>query len=338
MKKLTLYGLALHVLAVTGLNAYADTINNGSLAGTISPIHKIMTHYPGASAQSKSSDSISELIKYYVTLEGQDDTCGFKDRTGRIITPAIYTHCGEFYDGMAYVTHGYDTIGYVDTQGKIAIPVIHPIFFDFIPERRNFSEGRVAVYKDDKWGFMDKQGKLVIAAVYRYVGDFSGGLATVSKEGGFGAINPTGDTVIDFRYLQLGDFKEGLANFSLTDEQKVGYMNTKSETVITPTWDAALDFSEGLAAVGVASNDKLKWGFIDHAGRVVIKPKYDAVSPDAGDLSLYTDVRDGYFINGLATMYLEDDKITQVIIDKQGNEIKRHVYDSYDKFFDNSRF
>lgn len=301
-------------------------------------IGSISAQMPSATESRARTVSPDLPIQYRSSIEGHDDTCGFKDRTGRIITPAIYTHCGEFHDGMAYVTYGYDTIGYVDTQGKIAIAVIHPIFFDFIPERRNFSEGRVAVYKDDKWGFMDKQGKLVIAAVYRYVGDFSGGLATVSKEGAFGAINPTGDTIIDFRYLQLGDFKEGLANFSLTDEQKVGYINTKSETVITPTWDAALDFSEGLAAVGVASNDKLKWGFIDHAGRVVIKPKYDAVAPDAGDLSSYTDVRDGYFINGLATMYLEDDKITRVIIDKQGNEIQRQVYDSYDKFFDNSDF
>ena len=301
-------------------------------------IGSISAQMPSATESRARTVSPDLPIQYRSSIEGHDDTCGFKDRTGRIITPAIYTHCGEFHDGMAYVTHGYDTIGYVDAQGKIAIPVIHPIFFDFIPERRDFSEARVAVYKDNKWGFMDKQGKLVIPAVYRYVGDFSGGLATVSKEGGFGAINPTGDTVIDFRYLQLGDFKEGVANFSLTDEQKVGYINTKSETVITPTWDAALDFSEGLAAVGVASNDKLKWGFIDHAGRVVIKPKYDAVAPDAGDLSSYTDVRDGYFINGLATMYLEDDKITQVIIDKQGNEIKRHMYDSYEELFDNSNF
>ena len=301
-------------------------------------IGSISAQMPSATESRARTVSPDLPIQYRSSIEGHDDTCGFKDRTGRIITPAIYTHCGEFHDGMAYVTHGDDTIGYVDTQGKIAIPVIHPIFFDFIPERRDFSEGRVAVYKDNKWGFMDKQGKLVIPAVYRYVGDFSGGLATVSKEGGFGAINPTGDTVIDFRYLQLGSFKEGLANFSLTDEQKVGYINTKSETVIAPTWDAALDFSEGLAAVGVASKDKLKWGFIDHAGRVVIKPKYDAVAPDAGDLSSYTDVRDGYFINGLATMYLEDDKITRVIIDKQGNEIQRQVYDSYDELFDNSRF
>ena len=276
----------------------------------------------------------SELpIKYNGSIEGHDDTCGFRDYIGRIITPAIYDHCGEFHDGMAYVTHGYDTIGYVDTQGKVAIPVIYPIFFDFVPEMRDFSEGRVAVYKDDKWGYRDKQGKLVIPYLYRYVGDFSSGLATVLKDGKFGAINPTGDTVIDFRYQQLGDFREGLATFRLTDDSRLGYINTKGKPVIAPTWDAGLDFSEGLAAIGVGDYDHLKWGFIDREGKVVIKPKYDAVMPDVGDLSLYTDVSGGRFTNGLATMYLENDEITQIIIDKQGNEVKRQTYDSYDDIF-----
>ena len=281
----------------------------------------------------------SELpIKYNSSIEGRDDTCGFKDHAGRIITPAIYDHCGEFHDGMAYVTHGYDTIGYVDTKGKVAIPVIYPIFFDFIPEMRDFSEGRVAVYKDDKWGFMDKQGKLVIPYVYRYVGDFSNGLVTVLRNEKFGAIDRNGDIVIDFRYQSLGDFKEGLISFRLTDDSRLGYINTKGKAVITPIWDAGLDFSEGLAAVGIADNDKLKWGFIDRKGKVVIKPKYDAVTPDVGDLSFYVDINGGRFINGFATMYLEDDKITQVTIDKQGNEIKRQTYDSYDDIFSENTF
>ena len=281
----------------------------------------------------------SELpIKYNSSIEGHDDTCGFKDHTGRIITPAIYDRCGDFHDGMAYVTHGYDTIGYVDTKGKVAIPVIYPIFFDFIPEMRDFSEGRVAVYKDDNWGFMDKQGKLVIPSVYRYVGDFSNGLATVSRDEKFGAIDRNGDIVIDFRYQSLGDFKEGLISFRLTDDNRLGYINIKGKPVIAPTWYAGLDFSEGLAAVAVEVNDKLKWGFIDRKGKVVIKPKYDAVTPDIGDLSLYTDVSGGHFTNGVATMYIEDDKITQVTIDKQGNEVKRQTYDSYDDIFSKNTF
>ena len=129
-----------------------------------------------------------------------------------------------------------------------------------------------------------------------------------------------------------------MADFRLTDDSRLGYINTKGKAVIAPIWDAALEFSEGLAAIGIGDNDKLKWGFIDRKGKVVIKPKYDAVTPDVGDLSLYVDINGGRFINGFATMYLEDDKITQIIIDKQGNEIKRQTYDSYDDIFSDTPF
>lgn len=84
-------------------------------------------------------------FKYYKSVEDHDDTYGFKDRKERIVIHAICDYCGKFHEGMVYVTHGYD-----DKQGKVAIPVIYPIFFDFVPEMRNFSEGRVAVYEDDK--------------------------------------------------------------------------------------------------------------------------------------------------------------------------------------------
>lgn len=124
-----------------------------------------------------------------------------------------------------------------------------------------------------------------------------------------------------------------MADFRLTDDSQLGYINIKGKAVIAPIWDAGLELSEGLAAVGVGDNDKLEWGFIDREGKVVIKPKYDAVTPDVGDLSLYSDVSGGRFVNGLATMYLEQDKITQVIINKQGNEIKRQTYDSYEDIF-----
>lgn len=116
-------------------------------------------------------------FKYYKSVEGHDDTCGFKDRKERIFVHAIYDHCAEFHDGMAYATHGY-----VDKQDKVTIPVIYPIFFDFVAEMRNFSEDRVAVYEDDKWGFIDKQGKPIIPPFYSYIGNFSNGLATVLKE------------------------------------------------------------------------------------------------------------------------------------------------------------
>lgn len=140
--------------------------------------------------------------------------------------------------------------------------------------------------------------------------------------------------MIDFQYQSLGNFKEGLAAFRLTDEQKSGYINTKGEIAIAPQWDAALEFSEGLAAVVVGDSDNLKWGFINKAGQVVIAPKYDTVQPDVGNGPLDSDI--GYFHHGIAKVYLEGDKITQITIDKKGNEIQRQIYDSYEDIFGES--
>src|SRR5690606_31841971 len=44
-----------------------------------------------------------------------------------------------------------------------------------------FTEGLAAVYKDDKWGFIDNTGKVVIPIIYDEVDIFSEGLAKVRK-------------------------------------------------------------------------------------------------------------------------------------------------------------
>ncbi|MGO2340899.1 MAG: hypothetical protein ACTH5M_09930, partial [Psychrobacter sp.] len=64
--------------------------------------------------------------------------------------------------------------------------------------------------------------------------------------------------------------------------------------------------------------------------------QYDEVQPDVGDVFLYTD--NSYFNNGLATVYLEGNKVTELIIDKEGNERQRQVYDSYENILGDSLY
>ena len=45
---------------------------------------------------------------------------------------------------------------------------------------------------------------------------------------------------------------------------KWGYMNREGKVVIQPSFDDALTFSEGMAAVQVGG----KWGYIDETGRL----------------------------------------------------------------------
>ncbi|HKS28339.1 MAG TPA: WG repeat-containing protein [Pyrinomonadaceae bacterium] len=68
---------------------------------------------------------------------------------------------------------------------------------------------------------------------------------------------------------------------------KYGFIDAGGRVVIKPHFDAALPFTEGLAAVSL---DK-KWGFIDSSGRVVVPLGYYGASP---------------FSDGVAAVYIKD--------------------------------
>jgi hypothetical protein len=84
-------------------------------------------------------------------------------------------------------------------------------------------------------------------------------------------IDKTGKVVSDCRkYDSVGSFKDGLAIVYLKD-LGWGFINHAGKEVISPQFEQAGNFSEGLAVVQVRGS----WGFIDKTGRLVIEPKYE---------------------------------------------------------------
>lgn len=62
----------------------------------------------------------------------------------------------------------------------------------------SFSEGLAAVYKDKKYGYINKKGKYVIEPQYVDAGDFSEGIAVVQTEDGeWNFIDQTGAVVVE---------------------------------------------------------------------------------------------------------------------------------------------
>src|SRR5581483_5631646 len=57
---------------------------------------------------------------------------------------------------------------------------------------------------------------------------------------------------------------------SFTRHDKYGYINRAGEVVVKPSFDRADEFSEGLAYVAVGD----RYGYIDEAGKLVIKPQF----------------------------------------------------------------
>ncbi|WP_201624539.1 WG repeat-containing protein [Psychrobacter immobilis] len=194
-----------------------------------------------------------------------------------------YDKVGCLRDGLAGVikqsNDEYDKtnrVGYIDKEGQLIIP----FEFDAIVageggeslEFNDFSEGLAAVSKNDKYGFIDTKGKVIIEPNYEWASSFSDGLAIVSAEGLYGAIDKQGKTVIPFEYQALADFHDGFATAArppkdLEDyESKYGLINKQNEIVIPFMYESMGNLSESLIAVKKDG----KWGYVDTKNKAII--------------------------------------------------------------------
>ncbi len=228
--------------------------------------------------------------------------------------------------------------GYLNSQGKIAIPLKYkeatlfnenhaiarldknffvldtlgnetPVNVKDIKLCRNFSEGLAPfLVKDDKFGFIDFKGNIIIEANFLGVGYFNAGkawardlngkigfidktgkwiiepqfdialdfdkesgMAQVSKEGNWSYVDTTGK-IINFHITEkLVSFSEGMARG--VQYGKTGFFDNKGTWVVKPGFEGARDFKNGYAAVKLDG----KWGFIDKKGNWVIEPSFSGL-------------------------------------------------------------
>lgn len=165
------------------------------------------------------------------------------------------------------------------------------------------------VIVNDKRGFIDRSGKVVIKPKWNGANNFSEGRAVVVlhdpryKEG---YIDTTGRLVIPATFDQASDFKDGLAlvgigEFGLhgSGDHKFGFIDIDGKWVVPTKYRSLYGFSDGLAA---ARNDAGKWGFIDKTGTVVIPFQFEIGSS---------------FSDGLAPMFSKE-KSRYGFIDRSG--------------------
>jgi hypothetical protein len=169
------------------------------------------------------------------------------------------------------------------------------------------------VVKGDKWGYIDRAGRIVIELKFEGAGPFSEGLAPFRQGGRWGFIDRTGAEVIKPQFSEVGPFSEGWAPYCLDDGQRRmwGYVDKTGKVVVPPAlnwawplsdgrariilqgkhcfcdqkdnifksreWGEVGDYSEGLAPV--ESRRNFKWGYIDKNTQFVIKPRFDSAHP-----------------------------------------------------------
>ncbi|MCL4794608.1 MAG: WG repeat-containing protein [Bryobacteraceae bacterium] len=191
-------------------------------------------------------------------------TGGAIDRTGRVVAPAFYPP-DRHSDALAMIRLDGRLTGerklipiqtrsgfaYLDREGRVAIQ--NPRY----GQGQEFSDGRAAVMlagEDGRprWGYIGEDGELVIPARYAEARPFIEGFAAVRDETGrYGYLNRDGGWAIPPGWFeQASDFQEGRALVKVNG--RFGYLDGGGALAIPPRYLRASDFSEGLAAVGLA--------------------------------------------------------------------------------------
>ena len=161
----------------------------------------------------------------------------------------------------------------------LAIVAIYLLFnlmggSDYDTERR-YSCDRAAVEKDGKWGFIDRDDKLVVALKYDEVKNYDGGYAAVSVNGKWGFVNLAGREITPIKYDNVSSFVNGFAE--VKSNGKSGIVNNVGREIVPPKYDFVSMFATELARVSLDG----KWGFVNKKGEEVVPLKYD----DAGSFS-----------------------------------------------------
>jgi hypothetical protein len=160
-----------------------------------------------------------------------------------------------------------DKVGFVRPTGELAIPAAYMLTL-------GFAEGLAAVKVAEGWGYIDVRGVMVIPPQFASATNFSDGMAHVHKDGHGGFIDMAGRSFADPPHcMQIGKFVGGFAAFRALSRIGVpawGYLAKSGKQALPPTFDAAGDFSEGLAA---AQQDDL-FGYIDPNFQFVIEPRF----------------------------------------------------------------
>jgi hypothetical protein len=179
--------------------------------------------------------------------------------------------------------------------------VIRPRF----EEVTAFSENLAAVKRKGKWGFIDTHGRTVVTLQFEAVEPFRHGLAIVKGTGKWGFVDNKGRITIPPRFDWAMSLREGMA--LVARGGRYGFVGSDGQISIALRFAEAGEFWEGLARVQVGG----LWGFIDQTGKMVIEPRFSYA---------------GNFHEGLAQVKIND---KHGYIDRTGQMVIPPIFDGH---------
>lgn len=217
--------------------------------------------------------------------------------------PSAEVRVREFHEGLAYAERADGTVGFIDRHGK---------FLGAGRKSRNsvtgnLSDGLAATDEEGHVGYLDRYFRVAIERRYAAGTSFKEGVAAVVERG----------PCLYRDYTDAGPCtSDNVAPRTATRTANLGtcrwrFIDKTGQAAFPGEFEAATDFSEGLAAVKV----KGKWGYVDRNGTFLIKASFDEASP---------------FFDGLAWVMVDTKTRSCGFIDRSGQlKINRCYWNSF---------
>lgn len=183
------------------------------------------------------------------------------------------------YDNVGGFNDGLCWVKKNDRMGFINCngTIVIPVKYDFCAS--NFYNGYVTIRKEDKWGILDKKGKIVLPFIYDGIIYYDGELAIVEKDKKCAIVKNDLTFLVGFVYDRIEPFVNGFAEIEL--DYHCGLINRNGIEVIPCIY--GLIWRSDNSDIMIATYN-LKHGLIDVNNNVLVPFVFDALQFPSQDI------------------------------------------------------
>jgi len=182
------------------------------------------------------------------------------------IIPIQYDFLSSFGADSMITVRVSDKEGLINTKGKVVLPPSSQF-----KELQVMQEERAGVKIKNKYGFIDKEGRLRIANRYEGITPFSEGMAGIQIKGKWGFIDKAEQLRVQPYYEEVQPFRHGVA--MVRRGNLWGFSDKNGREVIKPQYDTLEVLPTGRCLI--TKNGKK--GLILENGKELFVPKYDVL-------------------------------------------------------------
>lgn len=233
-------------------------------------------------------------------FQDENELFGLMRKSCQIVVSAQYKEIGELTLNRAIVVKENGMLGYMDGSGKEVIPTVYELFPNY-QKRGQFTSNFAVVKQKGKFGLIDKDGKVILPLNLNELGDF-GALMAFSKGKGWGFMDMTGKVILSPEFDYAESFQDGLAIVEKLTLQ--GLIDPKGTAIIPITFTSIDRIAKDIIVVSTGS----KFGVYNNKGELLVPVEYQQIRLLDKDFLLLLNNNEVHYL------YLPEKRIIQPLL------------------------